>query len=135
MTTLHRLESLYNQTQQWKELIGVLEKQLPYTDTTEDKVKLLNRIALFWSEKLKDLDKAVENYEKALKLQEDKMILAILEETFKFQEKWEKLANIYQKQLPYTKPGEEKKSLLCTLAVLQAEKLQKIPEPLHHKLY
>ncbi|HRU50858.1 MAG TPA: tetratricopeptide repeat protein [Planctomycetota bacterium] len=128
MTTLHRLESLYNQTQQWKELIGVLEKQLPYTETTEDKVKLLNRIALFWSEKLKDLDKAVENYEKALKLQEDKMILAILEETFKFQEKWEKLANIYQKQLPYTKPGEEKKSLLCTLAVLQAEKLQKIPE-------
>ncbi|NUM33286.1 MAG: tetratricopeptide repeat protein [Candidatus Brocadiae bacterium] len=127
LSILRTLESLYSQSEKWPAMISAMEKEIPLVSSQEEKIKILTRIALIWSEKLKNLDKAVESYEKALKLKEDKMILDILEETYRFQEKWENLAGIYKRQGNLAQ-GEEKIAIFCKLGAVYSEHLKKATE-------
>ncbi len=127
IATLRILETLYSQSEKWPAMISAMEKEIPLVANQEEKIKILTRIALIWSEKVRNLDKAVDAYEKALKFKEDKMILDILEETYRFQEKWENLSGIYKRQSNLAQ-GEEKTSVFCKLGDIYSEKIKKPAE-------
>ena len=60
---LASLESLCSRSENWKQVVAVMEKQLELLSDEQEKIKLLTRIALIWSEKLDKMDKAIACYE------------------------------------------------------------------------
>ena len=128
---LGSLESLCSLNESWDQVIAVMQQQLELLSDEQEKIKLLTRIALIWSEKLEEMDKAIACYESALEYGNDRMILEILEETYSFREDWPNLCRIYQKQAQQADSSEAKTIIYGTLGEIYEERLHQMEEAIY----
>lgn len=63
---LEKLAALYEQTEQWHELLDVLEQQRDLQAAEEEQLALQQRIGTLWETKLGDVQRAVEVYDSIL---------------------------------------------------------------------
>lgn len=71
MTAIQRLDVLYQSTQNWQELLSVLEREADLADDPDEVIGLRYRIAELWHRKLGDPSRAVEIYRDILETQPD----------------------------------------------------------------
>ncbi|MCB9708426.1 MAG: tetratricopeptide repeat protein [Myxococcales bacterium] len=71
MVAISRLDVLYQSTQNWNELLSVLERQVDLSHDPAEAIAHRFRIAEIWDQRLNDATRAVEGYKDILALQPD----------------------------------------------------------------
>ncbi len=125
LPALRKLEALFTHTTKWDKVIAVMQKQLELNTQIEEKIRILNQIALV-CQKTGDYKSSALYYEKILQLQPDQIILNILEETYRYQEDWTNLVRIHQQQSEIAADSNEKVKFYCQLGELYEQKIKNL---------
>ncbi|MBN2695655.1 hypothetical protein JXR93_13420 [bacterium] len=134
----HYLESLENYTL----LVDVLKEQVKYVDDIDGKIATLYRVAEIYKENLSMSKEAVEIYRSILEIDVNqamiyddlesilsvsdsseiqKVVLLILENTYKTVSEWDRYTEILNKKLQFLQDENDKKELFLTIALTQIE--------------
>ncbi len=112
--TLSSLEKLYQNSQEWDKLVGILRVRFEEEDSQEQAV-LLQRIALIYKEKLEQIKETVECYEELWALNSDPVALEELVLLYEKNEDWNALAETYQRQISLSSSPKKINLLLAEL--------------------
>ena len=94
------LESIYTSTRRWDDLSEVYRRRLDVAPDDAARLATLRGLARLQETQLKDLDAAVETYDKILALEpEDLRTLDALAEILRGRGEWQRLADILQRKL------------------------------------
>ncbi len=100
MSALKALERLYEKTGQMEEYLDVLEQELDYVGTDDERVSKYRQMAAVWEEHFDKVDRAAECYEKILLIDDvDDRAYANLERLYRQDGKWEDLVDTYAKHI------------------------------------
>ncbi|NMC71274.1 MAG: tetratricopeptide repeat protein [Myxococcales bacterium] len=99
LDALKGLERIYARRDQFKDLLGILERQLALATTARQTVALLERIAGLQEEEFMDVPAAIASYEKILDLDRDHAnALAALHRLYRSDKRWSQLVEILEHQ-------------------------------------
>jgi tetratricopeptide (TPR) repeat protein len=99
LDALKGLERIYARRDQFKELLGILDKQLALASTARQKVALLERMAGLHEEEFMDLPAAIAAFEKIIDIDKDHPnALAALNRLYKSDKRWSQLVEILDRQ-------------------------------------
>jgi golgin subfamily B member 1 len=131
-----RLDALYVATENWSELLSVLEREVDLTDDPQQAIVYRYRIAELWDQRLNDSARAVEGFREILVFAPDHeptlnalegMIAGkreplaaaeVLEPIYRQLGEWQKLANVQEVRITYEQDPTRKVELLHGLAEL-----------------
>ncbi len=110
---------------EWSELVEVRRKQLEAAETTQEKARRANELAVLYEEQLGDVDGAVRMLLIAQAAQPDDKRNAKLLELLRRTQRWAEVVVVLERELPNIKPTDTKRQLdiLLELADLRANKL------------
>lgn len=109
LMALKGLERLYARTEQWQELLTVLETQFEVVSTEKDRIGILTQLAGMWEEEFVKPDKAAERLEQVLEI--DPMhegALNGLARLYRALQKWDELIDTYERHVSATPDRAEK---------------------------
>jgi len=136
-----KLDSLYQVTQRWEALAGVLLKEVSLMEDPEQQLAVQFRLGQLYQNELNAPAKAVEVYREILATEPshdqtiaalDEMfaqgtlraeILEILEPLLQMQGEWTRLSTLYQRQLETMSDRDERVSMMHKIAETMEEKL------------
>ncbi|MBI5500258.1 MAG: tetratricopeptide repeat protein [Deltaproteobacteria bacterium] len=99
LDALKGLERLYARRDQFKELLGVLERQLGLVTTPRQKVALLERVAALQEEEFMDVAAAIATFEKILDVDRDHPnALSALNRLYRSDKRWSQLVEVLEHQ-------------------------------------
>jgi len=100
LDALKALERLYEKTGQMEEYLDVLEQELDYVGTDDERVGKYRQMAAVWEEHFDKVDRAAECHEKILLINEtDDRAYASLERLYRQEGRWEDLVDTYDKHI------------------------------------
>ncbi len=121
---LGALEQLFTREGRWEECIDILEKRSLVLDEPRDRLDTLLQAASIWEEKVEDLDRAAEVYERVRGADPGDAIASTrLEAVYRAQYKWEQLNEILLERVEYTEDAEERIGILSAVAKVYEEEL------------
>ena len=144
-SAIGRLDALYLATENWTELMSVLEREVDLTGDPYVSVGYRYRIAELWDQKLSDSTRAVDGFREILELSPDHaatlvalegMIAGkreplaaaeVLDPVYRQLGEWAKLANVQEVRVAYEKDAARKVELLHGLAELFELQLDNAP--------
>lgn len=114
---IEALERILGGSENWKELIPVLRRKLEVLSGKDDIIATHLRIGEIFEENLEDFQSAVEEYRKALDLDEAHApALKGLERLYQKLQRWQDLMDILEIQLQYAESERERIGLLVQIA-------------------
>jgi tetratricopeptide (TPR) repeat protein len=122
---LKGLERIYARRDQFKDLLGVLERELALAQTGRQKVGLLERIAGLHEEEFMDTPAAIAAYEQILELDRDHPnALSALARLYRTDKRWSDLAEILEHQAALATNLQEKLGFLRAQATVLVTNLE-----------
>jgi tetratricopeptide (TPR) repeat protein len=139
LQALSRLDVLYEQSQNWQELLVVLARESEMTSDPEESISFQYRIAEIYEKRLDDVSRAIELYREILTQQPehgptlqaleglksgDKDPLgaaAVLEPVYEAASDWAKLVSVHEVQVAHAQDPFQKVELLHRIARLQED--------------
>ncbi|MCA9715809.1 MAG: tetratricopeptide repeat protein, partial [Myxococcales bacterium] len=122
---LDALEVLYNDAENWNDLLDVYRQKVALTDDPEDRQALRFRIAYLQDEMLKDVAEAIATYNEILADDyENVRALEALDRLYLTSELWIELAENLERQLTLSTEADSMISLNLRLGEVQLQKLQ-----------
>ncbi len=124
LVALRGLERIYNTTQQWAELVSVLERQLDVVATERERVEVLLRLAGIQEEHFLKFDVAATRLEQALEISpgEERAYIA-LERCYRRLKQWLDLINTYERHISEAATSSTKVELYGLIAAVQAQEV------------
>ncbi len=117
---LQALERLYEQGEQWEDLVDILRRQAVPGDDREAALRL--RIGDIFEVHLQDAEEAIETYEEILNIDPaNSEALARLEALYSEREDWHKLTEVYERLLNVTTTDEDRARLYKNTALIYEE--------------
>ncbi len=97
--SLVALEQLFESSEQWQELLGVLDMRAETAEDETARKGLLFRKARLLSDRLSDEDTAIETYEQILDLNLDRDAISALETLYEKRERFDDLGSMIQRRI------------------------------------
>ncbi len=121
---LEALDRLYEATEQWRELVSVLEHRRLITLDSEARRDLMRRQARVLSERLSDATEATEVWRTYRgEFGDGEEVLGALEALYREAERWEDLADTLEAHLAHSEDSDAKLRMLTQLGDLRGERL------------
>ncbi len=121
---LGALEQLFTREGRWEECIDILEKRSLVLDDPQERLDTLLQAAAIWEEKVEDLDRAAEVYERVRAADPGNAIASTrLEAVYRAQYKWEQLNEVLLERVEYTEDAQERIGILAAVAKVYEEEL------------
>ena len=125
MDALKGLERIYAQTEQWQELLKILERQLEITTNVRDQVELFVRIGGMWEEEFLKPERAIEYLERAVDTDAgNQMALRGLARLYRGQKKWHELIDTLERELEVVTGVEDKAALHAQIGAVYHRELK-----------
>jgi len=123
-TALEALDRLYEATENWRDLVGVLERRREGRTSAEDRQSLLRRQASVLADRLADSAGAIDVW-RAYRSEfgDSDEALGALERLYRGAQQWENLADTYEAHLETTSDSSEKLRMLTALGDLRRDEL------------
>ncbi|MCU0661270.1 MAG: tetratricopeptide repeat protein, partial [Myxococcota bacterium] len=100
LSALKSLERLYQEHEQWQDLLDILEIELEYAASERERVALLSRIAHMLRQEFVKPDKAAERYEQILSIDSAQVeTLVALEEIYRQLGQWNNLIVTFERHI------------------------------------
>ncbi|HEX9295928.1 MAG TPA: protein kinase, partial [Polyangiaceae bacterium] len=123
-SALKGLDRVYNRTGRYRDLLGVLERQIRAAVTPRQRVALYERLASIHEEEFIDHGKAAENCEAILSIDPNMdEALSSLERHYRSLERWEDVASTYERHLRTPVDDRRKIELLLALSKVLLEQI------------
>ena len=124
LVALRGLERIYQTTQQWSDLVSVLERQLDVVATERERVEVLLRLAGIQEEHFLKFDIAATRLEQALEISpgEERAYVA-LERCYRRLKQWLDLINTYERHISEAASSSTKVELYGLIAAVYAEEV------------
>ena len=121
---LRGLERIYQSTQSWSDLIGILERQLDVVQTERERVEVLLKLAGIQEEHFLKFDIAATRLEQALEISpgEERAYVA-LERCYRRLKQWLDLINTYERHISEAASSSTKVELYGSIAAVYAEEV------------
>ena len=137
---IEALDQLYEQTERWAELAGILQKEVQLAPSPEDVLAFQFRLGQVYQHYLNRIDDAIEQYREILAAEPEhsqalgalEMLFAegvqplkigeILEPLYRMSESWDRLIGVQQIQLRYQEDPEERVSMMHRLAEIAEDR-------------
>jgi len=141
LQALSRLDVLYEQAQNWNELLSILLRESEMTDDPAEGVSFQYRIADLYEKRLDDVSRAIELYRDLLQVQPDHeptraaleglaagnkeavAAAAVLEPVYETASDWKNLIHIHEVQVQHATDAYQKSELLHRIARLYEDAL------------
>ena len=121
---LRELARLYARAWKWKELVECNERELGMVSDARRKVDLLVRTGELWEDRLLDLHKATDCYQRALEIQPGFLpALKALGRIFRQRARWEDLIQMHRDEAALTESPEQMTFLLYAIAEIFDDEL------------
>ncbi|HEX3770616.1 MAG TPA: tetratricopeptide repeat protein [Polyangiaceae bacterium] len=125
---LAALDGLYERTQSWAELIGILRSRERQTDDRDARRTFLVRIARTLTERLSDVDGAIQAYRAVIEdFGADRTSLAALAMLYQLADRWQELADALESDLALAETPADKLQILARLGEVRQVKLSDTP--------
>ncbi|MCU0690535.1 MAG: protein kinase, partial [Polyangiaceae bacterium] len=125
---LSALDRLYTRSNQSKDLLRTLDRQLEVADTPRQKITILERIATIHAEEFLDHVAASGAYERVLAIDpSNNSAFERLAIHYRALDKWSDVASVYERQLRVTTAEAARLDILLALARVAAERLSDNP--------
>ncbi len=103
LTALRGLERLYQQTERYQDLVGILERQYEVVTTERERIDILVRLARMWEEEFRKPQNAVERLEQVLDIDPlHDEALCKLENLYRLTQRWDDLVRTYDRHASAT---------------------------------
>ncbi len=121
---LRGLERIYQSTQAWSDLVGILERQLDVVETERERVEVLLKLAGIQEEHFLKFDIAAQRLEQALEISpgEERAYVA-LERCYRRLKQWLDLISTYERHISEAATPRTKVELYGLIAAVQAEEV------------
>ena len=141
LTALGRLDALYQATEQWQELLSVLEREADLAADPSEVISYRYRIADLWHHRLDDAIRAVDIYREILEVAPDHeptlnalesivsegvepvAAAGVLEPVYRQMGEWQKLVSVHEVQIAHEEDPIRKVDLLHQVAELSEMQL------------
>ncbi|MFO0738105.1 MAG: tetratricopeptide repeat protein [Labilithrix sp.] len=142
LQALSRLDVLYEQAQNWAELLGILTRESEMCDDPNEAISFQYRIAELYEKRLDDVVRAIELYREILQRQVDHEptlraleglksgekdplgAAAVLEPVYEASQDWPKLISVHEVQVAHADDAFQKVDLLHRIARLYEDALE-----------
>ena len=125
--TLVALDRLYRRTEQWENLIDVLNRRADLSTDDQEIIKFRTEIGSIWDLRLFDAGQAITAYQKVLDLDpQNQSALRALEQLYEKTEQTEKYLDVLEAQLDATPSDAERVSLYERMAAAWEERFGKL---------
>ncbi len=125
--TLEKLEELASQTDRWKDLAMLMDKELEQIVDAEQAILIGLKAGVIYEEKLNDSDEAILRYRKVLEFDDqNREALQCLDRLFHIQERWGDLTEILEKEAAIAEDPEEGLELQFRMGQVYQQELQQI---------
>lgn len=124
LQALRGLERICEKTQDWPDLVGVLERELDVVETERERVEVLIKLALIQEEHFLKFDLAAQRLEQALEISPaEERAYAALERCYRRLKQWLDLINTYERHIAETATSATKVELYFQIAQVYAEEV------------
>ncbi|RME26797.1 MAG: tetratricopeptide repeat protein, partial [Deltaproteobacteria bacterium] len=124
LPVLKSLGRLYTKYGRWESLVNMYEKELASTQDRDQQVFLLDKIGTLWDEKLNNIDKAIESYQRLLEVAPNYLpAVRTLGKLYVQADRWQELIEINNKEAQMVNDQKQVVSLLHRNAEIYEEKL------------
>jgi tetratricopeptide (TPR) repeat protein len=121
---LAALDRLYEQTEHWRELVEILERRRDASEEASERRQLMTRAAQVLSDKLDNVPDAIDAWRAVIdEFGPDVDSLGALEKLLDAAERWDELAESYERHLDIVEGDAERLELLAQLGDLRREHL------------
>ncbi|MCA9627067.1 MAG: tetratricopeptide repeat protein [Myxococcales bacterium] len=118
------LERIYEATQNWNELVDVLERQLDVVETERERVSVLLKLALIQEEQFLKADIAAQRLEQALEIDPaDARAYVALERCYRRLKQWLDLINTYERHISEAASTDDKIELYGQIAQVYSDEV------------
>lgn len=129
LETVQDLENIYQHTQSWEALVGVLLKKSELVSEEGDRLALLHQAGAIREDFLSQPEEAIEVYRAALSVNPvDVHALDRLQELYTTQKQWDALLGVYDTKLDLAQDVEGKKDLLYVIGAIHQQELEQPDE-------
>jgi tetratricopeptide (TPR) repeat protein/tRNA A-37 threonylcarbamoyl transferase component Bud32 len=123
-SALKGLDRVYNRTGRYRDLLGVLERQIRAAVTPRQRIALYERLAAIYEEEFIDHEKAAEACEAILAIDANMdQPLASLSRHYRALDRWEDVASTYERHLKVPIDDKRKVELLLALGKVLLEQI------------
>ncbi|HEY3235290.1 MAG TPA: tetratricopeptide repeat protein, partial [Polyangiaceae bacterium] len=121
---LAALDQLYQRTEQWRELVLIIERRREITDDDQMRKALLMRAAEIYRTRLESVSEAIEAYQALIEqFGPDSESFRALEALFEAAERWDELGETFERHLDIVESDAERLDLLAKVGDLRRERL------------
>lgn len=121
---LNALEQLFTREGRWEETIEVLEKRALVVEDEASRIDTMLQAAAIWEEKVENLERASEVYERVRAADASNVIASErLEAIYRAQYKWEPLAEILLERVEQREDAQDRIDILGAVAKIYEEEL------------
>ncbi len=142
LEAIQALDRLYEATENWYELLNILEREEELAQGSAEVVGLKHRMGSLWEHNMEDLTRSVECYREVLQMdptheptlealdrivhgeKEPLLAASVLEPVYRDGMDWEKLADVYEVMVKHTEESAQKVELLHRTADLYEQQLE-----------
>ena len=124
LRALRSLESLYEQSERWHELLEVLEAEYDVVTTEKDRISILLRLASMWEQEFVKPDRAAERLESVLEIDPNhEEALGHLARLYQGMQRWHDLISTYERHVSATPNRAEKVRLYKLIGEVNAHEI------------
>jgi tetratricopeptide (TPR) repeat protein len=122
-SALGALTETYQSAGRWNDLIGILNRRAELTDSTGEKVELLNQVASLWVERFNNFNRAVAPLEEILEIDPGNQdAIDTLKSVYEKRRAWRPLLELLDKEVELLE-GDAKRDRLVEMAGLAGDRL------------
>lgn len=126
---LQALDHLYKSLGKLHELANLINQKLLFCENNQERLELYAHIGMLYEKELDDPDKAIEAFESALGLDNQRLdILKSLDWLYLRKKNWEKLVQICTQEIEVSQDLEEKAELCYRLGILKRDRFHEYTE-------
>ncbi|MCD6497835.1 MAG: tetratricopeptide repeat protein [Deltaproteobacteria bacterium] len=123
------LARLYETSAEWKQLVGILRREVDWSDDLDSRKEYLFRIAEIQEQYLGEEEQAVETFKSIMDLDaEDETAMDALERLYFRAERWNDLVGILRRRADVMIEPEQRRALWARIAMLYEEALDDMDE-------
>ena len=117
--SLKALERLYEQLEQWHDLLDIYDLQLSLANDPAEQVSLHTKAALVYENYFQDAERAIESYSRVLMAAPDDINAVVeLERLYEHSERWSELVETYERHLQIAQDPTDQINLLMRMGVV-----------------
>ena len=121
---LNALEQLFTREARWEECIEILERRASFQEDQGAQIETLLQAAAIWEEKIEDMGRAAEVYERVRSVDPGNSLASErLEEIYRSQYKWEQLNEILLERVEFTEDVSARIQTLASVASVYEQEL------------